>query len=103
MDNLGSDLVTEETHLTPEPWSLDSVDGVSPAALLPLLPKPEISLESLSLLLATLPAPFKHYLGPSLGHKGDTQDFNSILGSTASRVHLTSKEALGQRKVRLGI
>lgn len=103
MDNLGFDLATEETHLTPEPWdmsSLNSVDGVSPAALLPSLPKPEISLETLSQLLATLPAPLKHCLGASLGHKGDTQDVNSILGSTASRVHLMSKESW---KVRLGI
>lgn len=93
MDNLGFDLATEETHLTPEPWeasSLDSMDGVSPAALLLSLPKPEISLESLSQLLATLPAPLKHCLGASLGHKGD---LNSILGSTASRVPLTSKES----------
>lgn len=48
MDNLGFDVVTEETHLTPEPWEVsgvDSVDGVSPAALLVSLPKPEISLE----------------------------------------------------------
>lgn len=97
MDNLGSDLATVETHLTPEPQEVPSpaaVDCVSLAALSLSLPRPEISLESQSLLLARRPAPFKYCPGPTLGYKGDTQDLDSILGSMASEVHLTSKEKL---------
>lgn len=97
MDNLGSDLATVETHLTPEPQevpSLAAADGVSLAAPLLSLPRPEISLESQSLLLARRPAPFKNCPGPTLGYKGGTQDLDSILGSTASEVQLTSKEKL---------
>lgn len=97
MDNQGSDLTMVETHLTPEPQdvlSLVAVDSASPAAVPLSLPRPEISLESQSLLLARYPASFKYYLGPTLGYKGDTQDLRSILGSVATAVPLTSKEKL---------
>lgn len=100
MDNQGSDLAMVETHLTPEPQevlSLVAVDGASPAAIPLSLPRPEISLESQSLLLARYPASCKYCPGPTLGYKGDTQDLRSILGSVATEVPLTSKklEALG--------
>ncbi|KAM9656305.1 EF-hand calcium-binding domain-containing protein 3 isoform 3-T3 [Morphnus guianensis] len=97
VDNQGSDLATVETHLTPEPQevlSLVAVDGVSPAAIPLSLPRPEISLESQSVLLARHPASFKYCPGPTLGYKGDTQDLGSILGSVATKVPLTSKEKL---------
>lgn len=97
MDNLVSDLAKVATHLTLEPQevpSLAAVDDVSLAALSLSLPRPEISLDSQSLLLARCPAPFKNCPGPTLGYKGDTQDLDSILGSMASKVHLTSKEKL---------
>ncbi|XP_049656618.1 EF-hand calcium-binding domain-containing protein 3 isoform X1 [Accipiter gentilis] len=97
VDNQGSDLTMVETHLTPEPQdvlSLVAVDSASPAAIPLSLPRPEISLESQSLLLARYPASFKYYLGPTLGYKGDTQDLRSILGSVATAVPLTSKEKL---------
>ncbi|XP_052641810.1 EF-hand calcium-binding domain-containing protein 3 [Harpia harpyja] len=97
VDNQGSDLATVETHLTPEPQevlSLVAVDGVSPAAIPLSLPRPEISLESQSVLLARHPASIKYCPGPTLGYKGDTQDLGSILGSVATKVPLTSKEKL---------
>lgn len=83
--------------MTPEPQevlSLAAVDGVSLAALSLSLPRPEMSLESQSLLLARCPAPLRYCPGPAVEYKGDNQDLNSILGSMASEVHLTSTEKL---------
>lgn len=74
--------------------SLAAVAGTSLAALSLPLPRPEISLESQSLLLARCPAPFQYCPGSTVGFKSDTQDHDSIQGSVASEVHLTSREKL---------